>query len=109
MCRISSRRFGRLIYSGTIMSTSETFRATPGIYSMWVGLFAIPVPIVVFDFLKFGWSGALERNLDVALIASLIPPLGAALWLCWFKLSFDPLNVTYRSLGAGTLILPLSE
>jgi hypothetical protein len=91
------------------MSTSETFRATPGIYAMWVGLFAIPVLIVGFDFLKFGWPGAIERNLHEALIASLIPPLSAALWLFCFKLSFDPINVTYRSLGTRTLTLPLSE
>jgi hypothetical protein len=92
-----------------LKNTTYTFRATPGIFAMWVGLFGIPVPIVILDFAIFGWKAAMERNLGEALVLALIPPVGAAIWLLRFRLTINSESVTYRALGARTVTVSISD
>jgi hypothetical protein len=92
-----------------LKSTTHTFRATPGIFAMWVGLFGIPVPFVIMDFATLGWTAAVSKNLDQMLVAALLPPIAAAIWLLCFRLTINPESVGYRALGARTVLIPISD
>ncbi len=90
------------------MAISRTYRAETWAYVVWLGIFGIPLAILLVNFFKFGWEGASARGLLTPVILCAALMLLAAIWLSIYRLRFAESALEYRS-WYGAWSVPYSQ